>query len=71
MYPYGPLLYRHYIYLVAEVLEGALSTVKHYWLIEIRQLPLGLGVDSYQIEILPTHLHKTIQIPLRRASVTT
>ena len=52
-------------HLVAEVLQGAPSAVEHNGFAEIRELPLGLGVDSYQVEVLPTHLHKAIEVPTR------
>merc|ERR1719151_488514 len=51
--------------LVAEVLHGALSIdgLKDDWLLVVGKLPLWLGVDPNQLQIIPHLLKKAVVVP--------
>ena len=44
--------------------------MQHDRFVEVRQLALWLGVDTHQIQVLPGHLHQTIQVPAMGRSST-
>mmetsp|Transcript_12242 Transcript_12242/g.28726 ORF Transcript_12242/g.28726 Transcript_12242/m.28726 type:complete len:246 (-) Transcript_12242:285-1022(-) len=59
----------HYVSVeaVAKVLHRWSGRVKHHWLLVVRDLALGLGVDSHHLEVVPDLLHEHVDVPLVEA----